>query len=158
MIRLPKTIKWIITDFDGIITDNCAYIDANGNISRKVNFKDVMAFSILVKNGYNIAIISGEANSAIEWISKKFNLSEVHQGIRIKINVLQDLVKKYNLSKEEFIYIGDDINDKDSLLYSQYKITVPNAVESIKNLENIQITTNSGGDGAFREVVDAIFE
>ena len=92
MIRLPKTIKWIITDFDGIITDNCAYIDANGNISRKVNFKDVMAFSILAKNGYNIAIISGEANSAIEWISKKFNLSEVHQGIRIKINVLHTYI------------------------------------------------------------------
>ena len=50
MITLPKTIKWVITDFDGIVTDNCAYIDENGNISRRVNFKDVMAFSLLKKN------------------------------------------------------------------------------------------------------------
>ena len=49
MLRLPNTIKMVITDFDGIITDNCAYIDNNGNISRKLNFKDIMAFSLLKK-------------------------------------------------------------------------------------------------------------
>ena len=54
----------VITDFDGIVTDNCVYIDAKGNMSRKINFKDVMGFSILKKNGFKIGIISGEKNSA----------------------------------------------------------------------------------------------
>ena len=48
------------------------YVDNNGNMSRKLNFKDVMAFSLLSKNNYQIAIISGEKNSAIEILSKKF--------------------------------------------------------------------------------------
>ena len=74
IMKLPNSIKWIITDFDGIVTDNCAYIDENGNITRRVNFKDVMAFSILKKNGFQIAVISGEKNSAIEWIAKKFDI------------------------------------------------------------------------------------
>ena len=54
MFKLPKTIKMIITDFDGIITDNCVYIDSEGKSSRKLNFKDIMAFSLLKKNGYKI--------------------------------------------------------------------------------------------------------
>ena len=156
MIKLPKTIKMVITDFDGIVTDNCVYIDANGNMSRKLNFKDIMAFSLLKKNGYKIGIISGEANSAIEVLSKKFDIEEIHQGIRNKLEVLKSIIDKYSLSEEDFVYIGDDVNDYDSLKFSKYAITVPKAVEKLKNIENVQITSNNGGDGAFREIVDSI--
>ena len=155
-IVLPNTIKMVITDFDGIVTDNCVYIDENGGMTRKLNFKDIMAFSLLSKNGFKIGIISGEANSAIEIIKNKFNIEEVHQGIRNKLEVLEAIIDKYSLSNEEFVYIGDDVNDYDSLCRAKYAITVPNAIEKIKNINNIQVTSNSGGNGAFREIVDCL--
>ena len=155
-IILPDTIKFIITDFDGVCTDNCVYIDSKGEMSRKLNFKDIMGFSILKKRGYKIGIISGEKNSAIEKIKETFNINEVYQDIRIKLDVVKSIVEKYNLKENEFVYIGDDVNDYDSLMYTKYKITVPNAVKKIKNMKGIQITENMGGDGAFREVVDAV--
>ena len=71
-----EKIKMVITDFDGIITDNCLYVDNNGNMTRKINFKDVMAFSILQKNGIKTAIISGESNAAIEILAKKFDIKD----------------------------------------------------------------------------------
>ena len=156
MINLPKTIKMVITDFDGIVTDNCVYISSNGEMTRKLNFKDIMAFSLLKKNGYKIGIISGEANSAIEVIKEKFDIEEVHQGIRNKLEVINNIIEKYGLKNNEYLYIGDDVNDYDSLLQASFAITVPNAVEKIKNIPNIQITERTGGDGAFREVVDAL--
>ena len=54
------------------------------------------------------------------------------------------------------MYIGDDVNDKESLEYAKYKITVPNAVAQIKSISDIQITESKGGEGAFREVVDCL--
>ena len=156
MIDLPNTIKMVITDFDGIVTDNCVYIAPNGDMSRKLNFKDVMAFSLLRKNGYKIGIISGEKNSAIDIIAEKFNVEEVHQGIRNKIDVLTSIIEKYNLSDEEFIYIGDDVNDYDSLCRAKYKVTVPHAVEKILTIDGIQITQARAGEGSFREVVDSL--
>ncbi len=155
-INLPKTIKFVITDFDGICTDNCVYIGQNGEMSRKVNFKDIMAFSLLKKNGYKVGIISGEKNSAIEKIKEVFNIDEVHQDIRIKIDVLKSIVNKYSLNEDEFLYIGDDVNDYDSLCYAKHRITVPDAVKKIKNISGIQITQSKGGEGAFREVADAV--
>ena len=110
-IKLPNSIKMVITDFDGVVTDNCVYVNEDFTMSRKLNFKDVMGFSILKKNGYEIAIISGEKNSAIEIMARKFNIKEIHQNIRIKIDVLKSIVEHYGLSDEEFVYIGDDIND-----------------------------------------------
>ena len=155
-ITLPDTIKFVITDFDGICTDNCAYIDSKGDISRKVNFKDIMAFSLLKKNGFKVGIISGEENSAIEKIKNTFSIDEVHQGIRIKIDVIKSIVERYQLKEDEYLYIGDDVNDYDSLCFVKHKITVPDAVNKIKNIEGIQITEAHGGSGAFREVADAV--
>lgn len=155
-IKLPDTIKMIITDFDGVVTDNCVYINEDYTMTRKLNFKDVMGFSILKKNGFNIAIISGETNSAIEILAKKFDIKEVHQKIRIKINILKSIIEKYNLSQEEYVYIGDDINDLECLNYAKYKITVPHAVKKVKAVKDIQITENYAGSGAFREVADCL--
>lgn len=156
MLNIPNTIKMVITDFDGVVTDNCVYIDAGQNMTRKLNFKDVMAFAILKRNGYKIGIISGEYNSAIEVLREKFDIDEVHTNIRIKIDVLKSIIEKYNLKEDEYLYIGDDINDIESLEYSKIRITVPDAVQQVKNIPDIQITTRQGGNGAFREVVDCL--
>ena len=33
MISLPKNIKFVLTDFDGVITDHCVYIDSKGEMT-----------------------------------------------------------------------------------------------------------------------------
>lgn len=155
-LQLPNTIRMVVTDFDGVLTNNCVYINEDFTMSRRLNFKDIMGVHLLRKNDFQIAIISGEKNSAIETLAKKFKIEEIHQDIRIKIDVLKSLIEKYSLSQEEYVYIGDDVNDLECLNFAKYKITVPHAVEKLKSAEGIQITENDGGDGAFREVADCL--
>lgn len=80
----------------------------------------------------------------------------MHQDIRLKLDVIKCIIKKYNLTDDEYLYIGDDVNDYDSLCFAKHKITVPDAIKKIKNIDGIQITESKGGEGAFREVVDAV--
>ncbi len=156
VLNLPKDIKFIITDFDGVITDNCVYIDSKGEMTRKVNFKDIMAFYMLKKQGYKVGIISGEQNSAIDLIKEKLQIDEVHQNIRVKLDVLNDILSEYDITRDDVVYVGDDINDYEVLKYVKYPVTVPDAVGKIKDIEGIQITSTKGGEGAFREIADAI--
>lgn len=155
-LKIPKTIKMIISDFDGVLTDGGIYIDENLKMTRKICFKDIMALSILRKAEIDLVFISGEKNPLIDFLAQRFNLKENHQDIRIKIDVLKSLVERYNLKPEEFLYIGDDINDIDCLKFSQTKVTVPNSAAAVKRVEGIQITNEYGGSGAFREVVDCL--
>lgn len=155
-LKIPKTIKMIISDFDGVMTDNCIYVDEDLKISRKVNFKDIMAVSLLKKAGIELIFISGEKNPLIDLLTQRFSLKESHQNIRIKVDVLKSIVERYNLKPEEYLYIGDDINDIDCLNLAQIKITVPNSTPKVKLVEGIQTTTESGGNGAFREVTDCL--
>ena len=158
MLKLPKTIKWIVTDFDGVITDNFVYISDDYKMTRRINFQDVIGFNNLYKNGKEIAIISGETNPAMDILARKFKLKEVHVKIHNKIEVLKSIINRYNLSQEEYLYIGDDINDLECLQYAKYKITVPHAVDKVKSVEGIQITERESGHGAFREVADCLLD
>ncbi len=156
MLKLPNTIKMLITDFDGVMTDNYVYIGENSLSTRRLNYKDVMGCFMLKRDGINISIISGEKNPAIEWLKDIFELEDVHQRVRDKLPVLKSILEKYNLSQEEYVYIGDDINDLECLEYAKYKITVPNATKKIKSIEGIQMTEENGGEGAIREVADCL--
>ena len=155
-LKLPKTIKMVITDFDGVLTDNNVYIDNNSVASRKLNFKDIMGIYLLKRNNIEVAIISGEKNAAIEVLSNKLELSEIHQNIRVKIDVLKSILEKYSLSPEEYVYVGDEVNDLECLEFAKYKVTVPQAHKKIKNIVGIQMTEADAGCGAFREVADCL--
>ena len=65
-------------------------------------------------------------------------------------------MKKYSLSPDEVLYIGDDVNDIAAFECVTYKIAPKNANPILKLRDDIQITQNSGGYGAFREVVDEL--
>lgn len=155
-LKIPKTVKMIISDFDGIMTDGGVYIDEDLRMSRKLHYKDLMALAVLRRNNIDLVYISGEKNPIMDLLQQRFSLKEVHHDIRIKIDVLKNVVEKYGLKQGEFLYIGDDINDVDCLNFSDVKITVPNAAKAVKQVEGIQITGESGGSGALREVVDCL--
>lgn len=155
-LKIPKTIKMVISDFDGVMTDGSIYMDESLSISRKLHFKDIMAVSLLRKAGVELAFISGEKNPIIGFLAERFKIQEIHQDIRIKIDVLKSILERNNLKQDEVLYIGDDINDLDCLNYVATKITVPNATHRVKKVKGIQITQEYGGSGAFREVVDCL--
>ena len=104
MITLPKDIEYIITDFDGVMTDGFIYIPNNSkDFIKRLNFKDVMAVSIAIKNGYKVGIISGDSGSVIDYVREKFNLEEVHTNIRKKAEVFNEILEnlyKFNENVE----------------------------------------------------------
>jgi YrbI family 3-deoxy-D-manno-octulosonate 8-phosphate phosphatase len=163
MLDLPhkEKIKLIASDFDGILTDGGLYLSCtdSGESFKKINYKDIMGISLWVKSGKKFAIISGDASEAINTLAKKFNLEDVHQGLKFeqKSEALQKIMDKYGLSPEEVCYIGDDINDITSLKLCATPITVPDANYRLKKeINDIIITKAMGGFGAIREVVDSI--
>lgn len=157
-LNLSADIKMIVTDFDGIFTDNSVWLLDIDTKIKKLSFKDLMGVSVAVKNGINVSIISGEKSKEIDYIAQKFNLTEIHQGIRNKLPVLEEIKNRYNLSNDEIVYLGDDINDIECLKAVKYAVSVKQANYRVKELQSVQYTQASAGDGAFREVVDNIVE
>ena len=157
-LKLSPKIKLIVSDFDGIFTDNSVFILNETTKIKKVSYKDLMGVSIATKNGLKVAIISGEKSPEIDYIAERFGLEDIHQGIRIKLPVLEEIRAKYGYTDDEIVYIGDDVNDIECLNSLKYAVTVNEANYKVKEIPHIQITREHAGDGAFREVVDNILE
>ena len=65
MLEIKNKIKMVVSDFDGIFTDGTITINHDGSTSKTLSYLDIMAVSMLMKNGYKFAIISGEKSSTI---------------------------------------------------------------------------------------------
>ena len=118
-----------------------------------------MGVSILIKKGIDFAIISGEKSNILNYLKEKFNLTEIHGGIRQKGIVLNEIMKKYNLNPNEVLYIGDDINDIAAMELVKYRIAPKNVNPVLTfKVQNLQITDAYGGDGAIREIADILAE
>lgn len=151
-----ENIKLIISDFDGIFTDGKLCVYSDGKTSKNIDYRDIMAISIILKKNIKFAIISGEKSEAIEILKQKFPSIDIFQNERNKINVLKSLLNQYNINADYVLYIGDDINDIDCLKFVKYPVTVKNAHSTVKKLKHIFITKKSGGDGAVREIADLL--
>ena len=156
MLQIKNSIKFVVSDFDGIFTDGCITVSEDGSVSKKLSFLDIMAVSMLIKKGIGFAVISGEKSAAIDYLANKFDIEDVYQDIRCKAPILQNIMRKYDLKPSEVAYIGDDFNDIEALNSVENRFTVPNANYKVKEVEGIQITEAFGGAGGFRELVDSI--
>lgn len=153
---LLSNIKLFVCDFDGIFTDGKLLVFSDGKTAKQVDYQDIMAVANIVKKGINFAIISGEKSCAIDILKEKFPMIDTFQNERNKFQILEMLIKKYNITTENIIYMGDDINDIACLEYVKHPYTVQNAHAKVKAIKNIKITSKYGGQGAVREVADLI--
>ena len=75
-LNLSSDIKLIVSDFDGIFTDNSVYILNETSRLKKLSYKDLMGVSIAVKNGKSISL-SYEAlySNLINTFESKFTVN-----------------------------------------------------------------------------------
>ncbi|MCR5261441.1 MAG: HAD hydrolase family protein [Candidatus Gastranaerophilales bacterium] len=154
--RRFDNIKLIISDFDGVFTDGTGIIDEDGRVSKRINYHDVLVIALVFMAGIKVAIITGEEAGAVKYLAGKFPDMKVFQGIKDKLPLVKQLAEENNLKPENILYVGDDVNDFQSLNFVGVKVTVPNSNFMVKSIPDIIITEKRGGEGVFREITDAV--
>ena len=151
---MKNNIKLFGCDVDGTLTDAGMYYTENGDELKKFNTRDGMGIKLLRESGIITLIITSENTKIVENRAKKLKVDYLYQGVQNKLEVIEELLKKLNIDKSEFAYIGDDINDKEILEFAGLKACPNDAMEIIKNIDNILIMSKKGGEGTVREFID----
>lgn len=149
------TPKLILTDIDGVWTDGGMYYDQTGNEWKKFHTYDSAGVLFAHHCGIKVGIITGEITQIVARRAHKLKIDFLFQGVVDKLAVAKGLSEKLGITLAEVAYIGDDINDI-SLLKSVGVSGVPSsAPEYIRELATIPLMKR-GGDGVFREFIEAI--
>ena len=154
-IEKCKSIKCILTDVDGVLTDGSRYFSANGEKMKKFHVRDGMAINILLRNNINTIIVTKEESSIVKNWSQEMNVKETFMWIKTKESILPKVCKKYNLQLNEIAFIGDDVNDLELLKKIGFSATPADTVSLVKNSVDY-ICEKNGADGAFRELAELI--
>ena len=149
-----SSIKMLILDVDGTLTDGGVYIQEDGKQFKKFNAQDGLGIKLAIKAGVDVGIISH--SSVTEMVTVRANmlgLKHFYIGQRPKLEVLEEWQKELNIRYEEIAYIGDDVNDLDIMEKVGFRACPANAISKIKEISDVVLTKN-GGDGAVREFID----
>lgn len=150
-------IKLAAFDVDGVMTDGSITYDENGVEYKTFNAKDGHGLAALNKEGIITAIITGRNNGTVERRAKDIKITEVHQGVKNKIEVLEDILKRRGITLEETAYMGDDVPDICILEKVKLAGCPADAVEEVRTIAGF-VSKKDGGCGAVREFCDYILK
>ncbi|MBN1291778.1 MAG: HAD hydrolase family protein [Candidatus Latescibacteria bacterium] len=150
-------IKLFAMDVDGTFTDGTLYYDSKGEVIKGFSSADGMGIELLHRMGIKRGFISGRTDVATKTRAEYLDVDFYLPSIGDKSVALRNLAEKYNITLDECLYMGDDLNDITALQIAGVSVTVANANTSVKRFTQI-VTEKEGGRGAVREVVDLILE
>ncbi len=155
--ELLKNITTLMFDYDGVFTDGKILITENGEQLRTANVKDGYALQFARKNGYRIVVISGGTSNTVVRRMNGLGIMDVFIKVDHKIHVYNDYMKKYDLRREEVLYMGDDIPDLEIMKAVGVAVCPADAAEEIKAISNY-ISHMKGGDGCVRDIIEQVMK
>jgi len=153
-LKIDK-IKLLVLDVDGVMTDGGMYYNENGDFMKKYNTKDGMAIQHLVKNKFQVAIISsGYKEHVVKTRADLLGIQHCVVTREPKLDVLKNICKDLQLNLDEVALIGDDINDLEMISHIGLSACPSDAVGAVKTKVDL-ILSKKGGEGCVREFIDA---
>jgi N-acylneuraminate cytidylyltransferase len=155
---MPKTVKMIICDFDGVLTDNHVYTDQDGRETIMASRADSMHVKKLRGMGIEVMVLSSESNPVVMARAKKMGIEAIHNvGMENKGGVLIDVLKQRGVKAENIIYVGNDLNDLSCFEVAGWSVAVADAYPEVIRAADF-VLTKPGGQGAIRELTEIVLK
>jgi len=148
------TVRLVVYDFDGVMTDNSVTVDQDGREFVSANRSDGLGVGMIRKLGLEQLILSTETNPVVKARAGKIGLEAIH-GVGDKASALLQLSVDQGVSLAEILYVGNDVNDSDAMALAGFKVAPADAHPSILALADY-ITDAQGGRGVIRELADVL--
>ena len=152
-LEFIQGVKLFLTDCDGCLTDGGMYYSEYGDEMKKFNTKDGMGFKLLKELGILTGILTGENVGLNRRRSEKLHLDIYESGCKDKASVIHDICKKRNISLDNVIYIGDDVNDIEAMKLVGFSCCPADAIQPVNEIADY-VATTKGGEGVIREIVE----
>ena len=144
-------------DVDGTLTDGKIYMGAEGELFKAFNVKDGMGIKLLQEKGVIVVIITSRKSDIVINRANELGITEIHQGVKDKVKIVNALVEKYKISLKHIFYIGDDVNDLPVIAHVGYSFCPADSADDVRAKVDF-VLTKKGGEGAVREAIDLILK
>ncbi len=149
------SIRMLITDVDGVLTDGSIVFHDDGSETKVFNVRDGSGIKYLLRNGIETAILSARECRAVNHRAAELGIRHCITGALDKLPAYRKLLEGAGLTDNEICYVGDDLPDIPPMRCAGFPVAVADAVEEVKGVA-VYVTAAPGGRGAIREVAEMI--
>jgi YrbI family 3-deoxy-D-manno-octulosonate 8-phosphate phosphatase len=155
--KICKKIKLIVSDFDGVMTDNKVWINSTGEEAVACSRADGWAVNILRELKIHVACLTSEPSKVVSARCQKIKIN-YYNAPEDKGVILKNVVAKdFKVSLEEIAFVGNDTNDLPAMTICALPIAPADAAPEIIKIAKWH-TISKGGEGVLREVAWAFSE
>ncbi|MBI5933961.1 MAG: acylneuraminate cytidylyltransferase [Chloroflexi bacterium] len=155
---MPASVKMIVSDFDGVITDNRVWTSEEGLETVVASRSDSMRIRELRERGVEVMILSSEPNPVVKARATKMGVDAIHGiDIRGKGEALKQLLAEKNVDAANVVYIGNDLNDLPCFEIAGWAVAVADAYPEVLQAAD-HVLSRAGGHGAVRELCELVLK
>lgn len=147
-------IDLLVTDFDGVLTDDKVLVFDDGHEAVRCSRSDGMGCDLLRAVGLEMMILSTERNPVVSARGAKLKIAVI-QGSGDKEADLRTLVTERGIDLGRVMYIGNDVNDAGALSIVGWPVVPADAHPDVAGLSRFTTTAN-GGEGVLRELASLL--
>ena len=152
-----ESIKYIVVDVDGTMTDGGIYYDDSGDELKKFCTKDAVGYFTAHRVGIKILVLTGRECPATTRRLNEMKVDFLFQGITSKYIFLQKFMLENNIYKSEIAYIGDDLNDYRPMQLTDFIGCPADACDEVKKISDY-VSSVKGGYGAVRDIISFLLK
>ncbi len=149
-----KKPKLIVSDFDGVFTNNKVLVSQDGVESVLCDRSDSWGLSAFRKLDIPFVVLSTESNEVVGTRCKKLQIP-CYQNSKNKLDTLKKIASDLQLNLKEILYIGNDTNDLECFRQVGFGVAVADAHPEILAQAKLVLSCK-GGEGAIRELCDSL--
>ncbi len=154
ILQRAEKVKLVILDVDGVLTNGELFFFEGGEY-KAFNSRDGLGLALLIREGIELAIISGNTSESVTRRLKKFGITHLYQGVDDKALVYQEIKSSLGLCDDEVAYMGDDLIDLPVMTQVGLPTAVNDANEFVQR-HAVWVSQCNGGRGAVRELCELI--
>ena len=152
-----RNLKLMAFDVDGVLTAGRRYYGPDGEALKVFNTLDGHGLKKLAASGVTLALITGRDAPMVARRAAELGIQHVIQGREDKGVALADLDASLGVTARETGYAGDDEPDVPALQWAQLAFAPASGHDCARAAAD-HVTRARGGEGAVREICDALLE
>lgn len=152
-----RSIRLLILDVDGVLTDGSLFISDDGRETKRFNVRDGLGIKMWMGLGLEIAVVSGRKSDATTARMAELGITRVEQGAPDKLASLRRLCDELGIDKVQIACMGDDLPDLPPMREAGCAIAVADGDRRVRECANY-VTRASGGQGAVREAIEYLLQ
>ncbi|MFR9620843.1 MAG: HAD hydrolase family protein [Rikenellaceae bacterium] len=145
--------KALVLDVDGVLTDGGITPTRDGDFIRTYNAKDGYAVAYAIKMGYPVCVITGGRGANLEYRLKMLGIKEMYIECMDKMAALNDFMRRYSITADQIIYMGDDIPDLECMRAVGVAVAPRDAAMEVVEVARY-VSEFDGGRGCVRDIVE----